>query len=48
MKLPTGVRVKSVELLRAGVNAQSGFENQTLHFIIPHVDDYEVAAITVA
>jgi hypothetical protein len=48
MKLPAGVRVKSVELLRAGTNVQFGLENQLLHFTIPHVDDYEVAAISIA
>jgi hypothetical protein len=48
MKLPAGVRVKSVELLRAGTNVQFGVENQLLHFTIPHVDDYEVAAISIA
>jgi putative glycosyl hydrolase-like family 6 (GHL6) protein len=48
MKLPAHARVKSVELLRAGGNVQFGVENGALHFTIPHVDDYEVAAITLA
>jgi hypothetical protein len=48
MKLPAGVRVKSVQLLRAETSVQFGVENQLLHFTIPHVDDYEVAAITLA
>ncbi len=48
MKLPEHLRVKSVELLKAGSNVQFRFENQVLHFTIPHVDDYEVAAISLA
>ena len=48
MKLPGHARVKSVELLRAGGNVQFGNENGALHFTIPHVEDYEVAAITLA
>jgi hypothetical protein len=48
MKLPEHVRVKSVELLKAGKAAQFSFENRVLHFTVPHVDDYEVAAITIA
>jgi hypothetical protein len=48
MKLPDHVRVKSVELLKAGTAVQFSFENRLLHFTVPHVDDYEVAAISVA
>ena len=48
MKLPAGVRVKSVQLLRTGTSVQFGLANQLLHFTIPHVDDYEVAAISIA
>jgi hypothetical protein len=48
MKLPANVRVKSVQLLKAETNVQFGIENQLLHFTIPHVDDYEVAAISIA
>jgi len=48
MKLPANVRVKSVQLLKAGTNVQFGIQNQLLHFTIPHVDDYEVAAISIA
>ncbi|HEY2170420.1 MAG TPA: alpha-amylase family protein [Candidatus Angelobacter sp.] len=48
MKLPAHARVKSVELLRAGTSVQFGLENEMLHFTIPHVNDYEVAAITIA
>jgi hypothetical protein len=48
MKLPARVRVKSVELLKAGSGVQFRLENQALHFTIPHVDDYEVAAVSIA
>jgi hypothetical protein len=47
MKLPAGVNVKSVELLRAEAVAPHRLEDQVLRFTIPAVDDYEVAAITV-
>jgi hypothetical protein len=48
MKLPPGVKVRSVELLRAARTTPFHLENQTLQFTIPRVEDYEVAAITVA
>jgi hypothetical protein len=48
MKLPAGVRVKTVELLRVGGSVPFRLEEQTLRFTIPRVEDYEVAAITVA
>jgi hypothetical protein len=48
MKLPAGVRVKTVELLRAGGSVPFRLEDQTLRFTIPRVEDYEVSAITVA
>jgi hypothetical protein len=48
MTLPTGVTIKSVELLRAETGIPFRLESQVLHFTIPGVDDYEVAAITVA
>jgi hypothetical protein len=48
MKLPPGVGVKSVQLLKAGANVPFRLEGQTLHFTITRVEDYEVAAITVA
>jgi hypothetical protein len=47
MKLPENVRVKSVQLLKAGANVPFSLDGQTLHFTIPQVEDYEVAAITV-
>ena len=45
LKLPSGVAVKSVELLKAEHQVPFHFENQILHFIVPSVGDYEVAAI---
>jgi len=48
MMLPAGVRVKSVELLRAETSIPFRLEQGELRFTIPRVDDYEVAAITVA
>jgi hypothetical protein len=47
MKLPPGIRVKSVELLQSGQRVPFGLENQTLHMTIPRVEDYEIAAVTV-
>jgi hypothetical protein len=47
MKLPPGVRVKSIEILKAGQPVPFHMEGQTLRFTIPRVEDYEVAAITV-
>jgi hypothetical protein len=47
MKLPQSVRVKSIELLKAGRSVAFGLESQVLRFTIPRVEDYEVAAITV-
>lgn len=47
MKLPPGVKAKSVELLQAGQRVPFAQEQQMLHFTVPRVEDYEVAAITV-
>jgi hypothetical protein len=47
MKLPPGVRTRSVELLKAGHNVPFEQEQQFLHFTVPGVEDYEVAAIAV-
>jgi hypothetical protein len=47
LKLPAGVRVKSVELLCAGQSVPFHLENQLLRFDIPQVADYEIAAVTV-
>lgn len=48
MKLPQNVKVVSIELLRAGRVLPVHFENHIVQFTIPHVEDYEVAAITIA
>lgn len=48
MKLPSGVRVKSVELLMAGKDIPFAAEEQLLRFTVPQIADYEVAAITVS
>jgi Hypothetical glycosyl hydrolase 6/Beta-galactosidase trimerisation domain len=48
LKLPQGVSVKSVELLRTGQTVHAHIENQVLQCTIPRVEDYEVAAVTVA
>ena len=47
MKLPSGVEVKSVELLRAGQSPSFAFQNQILQFTVASLEDYEVAAVTV-
>ena len=47
MKLPSGVKVKTVELLRAGIRVPFRLESEVLTFSIPRVEDYEVAAVTV-
>jgi hypothetical protein len=47
LRLPPGVRAKSVDLLRGGQSVPFRMEAQTLSFTIPRVGDYEVAAITV-
>jgi len=48
IKLPAGVRARSVELLRAEHPAPFHFDEQVLRFNVPSVGDYEVAAITTA
>jgi len=47
MRLPAAVKVKTVELLRAETTIPFHLDAQALHFTIPRVEDYEVAAITV-
>jgi Hypothetical glycosyl hydrolase 6/Beta-galactosidase trimerisation domain len=47
MKLPRGVRVSSVELLRGGMTVPHSVDEQVLLFTAPSVGEYEVAAITV-
>jgi hypothetical protein len=41
------VKVKAVELLRAGISVPFRLESGVLTFSIPRVEDYEVAAVTV-
>jgi hypothetical protein len=48
MKLPGGVRVGQVELLRAERDAPFHMEDGVLQFTVPSVGDYEIAAVTVA
>lgn len=48
MALPDGLRVRNVDLLRAGQLVPFKIEGRTLRFTVPRVDDYEVAAITLA
>lgn len=48
MKLPDGIHVRGVDLLCGGGSISFRVQDQLLSFIIPRVDDYEVAAITVA
>src|SRR6201996_3477647 len=48
LKLPPGVDVKLVELLKAGQRPTFGVHNQVLQFTIPSLEDYEVAAVTIA
>jgi putative glycosyl hydrolase-like family 6 (GHL6) protein/glycosyl hydrolase family 42 (putative beta-galactosidase) len=47
MKLPHGVGVRSVELLKSGVNVPHRMDEQILRFTIPALEEYEVAAITI-
>src|SRR5262249_7490098 len=47
MKLPSGVKVKAIELLRADIRVPFRLESEVLRFSVPRVEDYEVAAITV-
>ena len=47
-RLPSGVKAKSVTLLRAEQSVPFHQQSETLRFTIPRVEDYEVAAITIA
>ena len=47
MKLPPGVKAKAVDLLKAGHSVPFEQGTQLLHFTVPRVEDYEVAAIAV-
>ena len=48
MMLPPNVKVRSVELLRAEQTIPFSTNGRTLRFQIPQVNDYEVAAISLA
>ncbi len=48
LKLPSGLRVKSVDLLHVEQKIPFNLEAETLRFTIPRIEDYEVAAVTVA
>ena len=47
LRLPSGIDVKSVELLKAGQRPAFEFRNQMLRFTVASLEDYEIAAITV-
>jgi len=48
MKLPSGSRAKSVEMLRAGESVKFTQQDQVLRFTVPRIESYEVAAVTVS
>jgi hypothetical protein len=48
LRLPPGVKVRSVELLCAEKTEPFHVKDQLLRFTIPSVGDYEVAAVTVS
>jgi hypothetical protein len=48
MKLPEAVKLRSVQLLRAETMIPFHLQGDVLKFTIPGIDDYEVAAITLA
>lgn len=48
MKLPAGVHVRSVELLRSEKSVPFRLEADLLQFAVPQVEDYEIAAIRVS
>jgi hypothetical protein len=48
VKLPAGVKVKSVQLLRTEKSVPFSTQDEVLRFIIPSIPDYEVAAIQVS
>ncbi len=45
IELPAGVKISRVELLRAGARLPVQQKGRTLEFVIPSVQDYEVAAL---
>ncbi len=48
MKLPPGIRAKSVDMLRAGESVKFTQQDQVLRFTVPRIESYEVAAVTVS
>ena len=47
MRLPSGVKVKSVQLLRGEQTVPFRLDGDVLRFTVPRVDDYEIAAVMV-
>jgi len=47
MKMPAGVGVHSVELLKAESRLPFELDDRGLHFTVPSMGEYEVAAVTV-
>jgi glycosyl hydrolase family 42 (putative beta-galactosidase) len=47
MRLPAGVKVKSIQLLRAETSLPFQLKAERLRFTVPQVEDYEIAAIDV-
>ena len=47
MRLPAGVKVKSIQLLRAESSIPFQLKAERLRFTVPQVEDYEIAAIDV-
>jgi hypothetical protein len=45
MKIPAGAKVTRVELLRAGGDVSFQSSPQGVEFVVPRIDDYEIAAI---
>lgn len=48
MKLPSAARVRKVELLKSEREVPFHLEDGVLHFTVPTLGDYEVAAVTLA
>jgi hypothetical protein len=46
MELPEGTKIGRVQLLRAGANVEFNQNATAGEFVVPSVNDYEVAAIT--
>lgn len=46
MNLPPGAKVTRVQLLRAAKDVPFHISGQSLEFVVPRIDDYEVAAIS--